>query len=63
MTLKAYHESKETKQTKIQDLYMCAWNRTYMVGSQNGGFPDFGHHVKEEMGGLWNHPIKLMDAF
>jgi glycogen debranching enzyme len=63
MTLKAYHESTETKNTQIQDLYICAGNRTYMVGSQNGGFPDFGHHVKDEMGGLWNHPIKLMDGF
>jgi glycogen debranching enzyme len=63
MTLKAYHESTETKNSKIQDLYICAGNRTYMVGSQNGGFPDFGHHVDNEMGGLWNHPIKLMDGF
>jgi glycogen debranching enzyme len=63
MSLKAYHESTETKNSKIQDLYICAGNRTYMVGSQNGGFPDFGHHVDNEMGGLWNHPIKLMDGF
>ena len=34
-----------------------------MVGHQNGSFPDLGWHVKGEMGGIWNHPIKLMDGF
>ncbi|MBM7567773.1 glycogen debranching protein [Paenibacillus sacheonensis] len=58
-----YHERRDTKGLSWQDLYICAGNRTYLVGSQNGGFPDFGHHVKLEMGGLWLHPIKLLDGF
>jgi hypothetical protein len=61
--LEAYHESRETHGLSWQDLYICAGNRAYLVGSQNGGFPDFGHHVKQEMGGLWVHPIKLLDGF
>ena len=34
-----------------------------MVGHQNGSFPEIGWHVKGEMGGIWMHPIKLMDGF
>jgi glycogen debranching enzyme len=34
-----------------------------MVGHQNGAFPDLGWHVKGEMGGIWDHPIKLLDGF
>ncbi|HEU4901865.1 MAG TPA: hypothetical protein VFT06_03710, partial [Flavisolibacter sp.] len=30
---------------------------------QDGDFPDLGSHVKGEMGGLWLHPIKLVDGF
>jgi glycogen debranching enzyme len=61
--LEAYHESRETNGLSWQDLYICSGNRAYLIGSQNGGFPDFGHHVKHEMGGLWVHPIKLLDGF
>jgi len=25
--------------------------------------PDMGWHIKGEMGGLWAHPIKLLDGF
>lgn len=34
-----------------------------MVGHQDGSFPPLGWHIKGEMGGIWNHPIKLMDGF
>lgn len=34
-----------------------------MVGDQNGGFSPHGWHVTGEMGGIWDHPIKLMDGF
>lgn len=61
--LQSYHEQRDVRETAWQDLFVCAGNRAYMVGSQNGDFPDFGHHVKDEMGGLWDHPIKLMDGF
>ena len=43
--------------------YITAGDRTYIIGTQNGNFPDMGNHVKGEMGGLWLHPIKLMDGF
>ncbi len=43
--------------------YMTPGNRVYAVGHQNGRFPDIGWHIKGEMGGIWDHPIKLMDGF
>ncbi|WP_222982024.1 glycogen debranching protein [Flagellimonas meishanensis] len=43
--------------------FVTAGDRVYMVGHQNGTFPELGWHIKGEMGGIWNHPIKLMDGF
>ncbi len=43
--------------------FVTAGNRVYMVGHQDGSFPELGWHIKGEMGGIWNHPIKLMDGF
>lgn len=46
-----------------QSPYVTAGDRVYLVGHQDGRFPNLGFHVEGEMGGLWNHPIKLMDGF
>lgn len=43
--------------------YNTAGDKLYMVGHQDGSFPDLGWHVKGEMGGIWHHPIKLMNGF
>ncbi len=43
--------------------FVTAGNRVYMVGHQDGSFPEIGWHIKGEMGGIWDHPIKLMDGF
>ena len=51
------------KSDYLNSPYVTAGDRVYMVGHQNGSFPDLGWHVKGEMGGIWNHPIKLMDGF
>jgi len=51
------------KKEYLASRYVTAGDRVYMVGHQNGQFPDVGWHVKGEMGGIWNHPIKLMDGF
>jgi hypothetical protein len=29
----------------------------------DGAFPDMGHHLPGEMGGLWAFPVKLADGF
>lgn len=43
--------------------FVAAGDRVYVVGHQDGSFPDLGWHVTGEMGGIWNHPIKLMDGY
>ncbi|WP_235062797.1 hypothetical protein [Indibacter alkaliphilus] len=56
-------EGKSGKQEYLASPYVTAGDRVYMVGHQDGTFPDLGFHVEGEMGGIWNHPIKLMDGF
>ena len=51
------------KPSYLNSPYVTAGDRVYMVGHQNGSFPELGWHIKDEMGGIWNHPIKLMDGF
>ena len=43
--------------------YVTAGDRAYLMGTQDGNFPDMGEHVPGEMAGLWLHPIKLLDGF
>lgn len=47
----------------LQSPFVTAGNRVYLVGHQDGSFPPLGWHIKGEMGGIWNHPIKLMNGF
>ncbi|MCA6079086.1 glycogen debranching protein [Fulvivirga sedimenti] len=47
----------------LHSPYVTPGNRAYMVGHQDGSFPDLGWHVTGEMGGIWMHPLKLMDGF
>jgi glycogen debranching enzyme len=42
---------------------VTAGDRAYLIGTQDGNFPDMGHHVSGEMAGLWLPPIKLLDGF
>jgi hypothetical protein len=44
-------------------LYVTAGDKLYAIGDQAGNFPAVGFHVKGEMGGIWQHPIKLMDGY
>lgn len=55
--------SIEGKKEYLDSPFLTAGNRVYMVGHQNGNFPVLGWHIKGEMGGIWDHPIKLMDGF
>lgn len=56
-------EGIEGKKEYLASPFVAAGDRVYMVGHQDGTFPDLGWHVEGEMGGVWNHPIKLMDGF
>ncbi|WJH32637.1 glycogen debranching protein [Paenibacillus sp. CC-CFT747] len=45
------------------NVYLTAGEYIKLIGTQDGHFPDFGHHIANEMGGAWLHPIKLLDGF
>jgi glycogen debranching enzyme len=51
------------KKNKLNTPFVTAGNRVYMVGQQDGSFPEIGWHIEGEMSGIWDHPIKLMDGF
>ena len=51
------------REAYLESPFFTPGDRVYMVGHQDGTFPDLGWHVEGEMGGIWNHPIKLMDGF
>ena len=55
--------SIEGKKEYLDSPFVTAGRRIYLVGHQEGSFPEIGWHIKGEMGGIWNHPIKLMDGF
>ena len=56
-------ESISGKPENLNTPYNTAGHKLYMVGHQDGTFPDLGWHIKGEMGGIWQHPIKLSDGF
>lgn len=62
-TLMSQAEFIKGKEKYLETPFVTAGNRLYMVGNQSGQFPDLGWHVEGEMGGIWDHPIKLMDGF
>ncbi len=42
--------------------YLTAGDKSYIVGWQDGSFPDLGGHVEGEMGGFWTPPVKILDG-
>jgi glycogen debranching enzyme len=52
-----------TKTENLDEPYVAAGDRAYVVGAQDGNFPDGGWHDPGEMHGVWAHPIKLLDGF
>ena len=53
----------EGKPEYLASPFVTAGDRVYMIGYQDGSFPDLGWHINGEMGGIWDHPIKLLDGF
>jgi len=51
------------KAAYLKTPFVTAGNRVYMVGQQDGSFKEMGWHIPDEMGGIWAHPIKLLDGF
>src|SRR5690242_16965775 len=50
------------RKSDLHSPFVTAGNRVYMIGNQDGSFSDMGWHITGEMGGVWDHPIKLLDG-
>ena len=49
--------------TELNHPYSLCGRNCYLIGFQNGLFPDIGWHKTKEMGGVWTHPIKIADGY
>jgi hypothetical protein len=56
---------RSTTDKLAEKRYVAAGNRAYVVGVQDGTFPPtgIGWHITGTMGGVWSHPIKLLDSY
>lgn len=43
--------------------YVNTGHRWYLIGSQNGLFPERGEHLPYEMWGAWMPPVKILNGF
>jgi hypothetical protein len=46
-----------------QKRYVAAGDRAHVIGAEDGRFPPMGWHIRGEMGGVWAHPVKLLDGY
>ncbi len=51
------------KAGKLTGPCVTAGDRAFAIGTEDGGFVSTGWHLPGEMGGVWAHPIKLLDGF
>lgn len=61
--LQAIFKGLSNQPEQAGNPYLTAGDKTYIIGQQNGDFPDMGGHAPGEMGGVWNQRIKLLDGF
>jgi len=57
------YPTRSTTENLALKRYVVTGDRAYIVGTQDGGFPAIGWHIKGHMGGVWSHPIKLLDSY
>jgi hypothetical protein len=61
-----YQSLNEYNETVSRDFgrpFAVSGRRAYLIGHMDGAFPDLGHHIPGEMGGLWTPPVKLADGW
>lgn len=44
-------------------MTVTAGEKCKIIGWQDGSFQKFGHHLRNEMGGIWAYPLKAADGF
>ena len=54
---------RSTTEALAEKRYVAAGDRAYVIGAEDGAFPPMGWHTRGEMGGVWAHPIKLLDGY
>ncbi len=54
---------RSTREDLAEKRWVAAGDRAYAIGAQDGTFPPMGWHIRGEMGGVWAHPIKLLDGY
>jgi glycogen debranching enzyme len=52
-----------TSEMLSEKRYVAAGDSAYVIGAEDGRFPPMGWHIRGEMGGVWAHPIKLVDGY
>jgi glycogen debranching enzyme len=55
--------TRSTTEQLDDKRYVAAGDRAYVIGSEDGRFPPMGWHIRGEMGGVWAHPIKVLDGY
>lgn len=55
--------TRSTSENLAAKRYVAAGDRAYVIGAEDGTFPPMGWHIRGEMGGVWQHPIKLLDGY
>ena len=43
--------------------YLVTGHKFYMIGAQDGTFPEHGEHIPYEMWGMWAPPVKVINGF
>jgi hypothetical protein len=57
------YPTRSTTSNFSQKRYVAAGDRAYVVGVQDGTLPPIGWHISGTMGGVWSHPLKLLDSY
>jgi glycogen debranching enzyme len=51
------------KTDEMSTIFFLSGNKMYEIGAMSGDFPVIGWHIDGEMGGVWAHPMKVLDGF
>jgi hypothetical protein len=57
------YPTRSTSSNLSEKRYVAAGDRAYVVGVQDGTFQPIGWHISGTMGGVWSHPIKLLESY
>jgi len=59
----SFGDIKLEKTDEMSTLFFLSGNKMYEIGGMSGDFPAIGWHIDGEMGGVWAHPMKVLDGF